>query len=184
MSIGENKRILCYNMLHRGHCDYNNKCNFAHSLDDQKIDPPRKRIYDIMGLSDLSKIDIVGDKTLFDSLMCLTKICQKCNEERCTGGYNCRNGSISDKYRICCRDLIDGDCKRNCTGIHLTNKGLIPYVQQKIREQNIVYGNWDNVEGVLKIDRRYFDKSDVRIFRLNISSSDEDTDEIIRYLNS
>src|SRR3989344_5594148 len=36
------KTSICYNMLFKGECNYNEKCNFAHSLKEQHLVPNKK----------------------------------------------------------------------------------------------------------------------------------------------
>src|SRR5207247_2405339 len=78
--------------------------------------------------------------------------CTLCNKGLCPGGYNCRNGSINNKSKICYEDLIHGNCKKNnCLSIHLTNRGLIPYIKQK---------NKDNNKEILENKYKYIDNYD------------------------
>src|SRR5271156_5461737 len=42
------KRMLCRNMLKNNKCKYNDTCEFAHSILDQKIDPDKKEGLDIL----------------------------------------------------------------------------------------------------------------------------------------
>lgn len=130
-----NKRILCYNYV-KGNkinpCSYGTKCMYAHNLSEQKVDSIRSKAYSILNCdSDLSKINLIKDKRLFNTFTQLTKICYNCSKNNCHGGYNCRNGSISQIYKICNDDLLYGNCRRiKCNGIHLTSRGLVPYYTQ------------------------------------------------------
>ena len=190
----DNKRILCNNILSKSFCNYGNKCVFAHCLDEQKVDDVRIRVYDILkGNYDLSDLDLVGDTIFFNNLLCMTKICFKCIEGKCSGGYNCRNGTCYLKYMVCCYDLINGLCNNNCSSIHLTKRNMKPYIYQKMVEQYTQYNSYLNFNDYMKfnsnklhINDNYYDNDyDKSIIKLNISSSDEeDTEEIIKYLNS
>jgi hypothetical protein len=126
------KRILCINAIKGRTCNYGTKCMYAHSLNDQKIDTIRHKVYTILkNDNNLKNINLIKDKKLFAILGQLTKVCYQCSKNDCHGGYNCRNGAINQKYRICHDDLMYGICRRhNCGGIHLTSRGLIPYCSQ------------------------------------------------------
>lgn len=127
------KKILCFKMLNNKKCNYGNKCMYAHGLNEQKMEPLRHKAYTIIKFAkDLSNIDFIIDPALYDSLLQLTKVCSLCNKGQCPGGYNCRNGAVNIKYRVCYDDLVYGNCKRpNCQAIHLTERDLIPYIKQK-----------------------------------------------------
>ena len=136
-----NKKILCFNMLNNKQCPYGNKCVYAHNLADQKIETLRHKAYTIIkSAEDLSHIDLVADPKLYETLQQLTKMCSLCNKNLCPGGYNCRNGSINMKSKVCYEDFMFGNCKRsNCLATHLTMRGFVPYNKQtnnyKIKEK-------------------------------------------------
>lgn len=137
-----NKKILCYNMINNKVCHYNNKCMYAHSLSEQKVESIRHKAYTILKSdSDLRTIDLINDEKLFTTLKTLTRVCTLCIKNICPGGYNCRNGAINYKYKICYEDLINGNCsKPNCLSLHLTDRGLIPYnVQKAIHMNNDIF---------------------------------------------
>jgi len=149
------KRILCYNMLNSKICKYQSKCMYAHGLDDQRRDPIRDKVYTMLKeKTNFSKINLVVDKKLFNTFMSLTKVCKGCAKQICTGGYNCRDGAISNKYKICYDDIMYGTCKRiNCKAIHLTERGLKPYILQdsihnnksiKKNDNTIISNLWKN----------------------------------------
>lgn len=134
------KRILCFNVLNKGFCDYHEKCAYAHGLNDQNVDLYRKQAYDmIKNDSDLSKVDLVSNRGVLHNLNQLTKLCRACVKGVCPGGYNCKHGAKDSRYQICYNDLNDGDCDRNCGKVHLTKKGLIPYNIQKMKTNNSSY---------------------------------------------
>jgi hypothetical protein len=133
------KKILCYNILSKNTCIYNNKCVFAHSYEEQIKDKYKELIIEFIKTNkDLSKINIFEDKNLYNELLIFTRECYKCLIKACNGGYNCRYGVCFKNLKICKTDLISGDCKNSiindefgnikcCDGIHLTHKKLIPY---------------------------------------------------------
>jgi len=129
------KRILCTNMSTTGDCHYGNNCVYAHSLEEQKIDPIRNKVYNIINSdAKLDDIDLMRDKELYNECLKLTQICPKCEKKICLGGYNCKNGAISREHVICYSDLRFGKCKdrisSNCTKKHLTDRGLVHYELQ------------------------------------------------------
>ena len=132
------KKILCFNMLNKQKCNYGNKCDYAHNLSEQQIEPLRHKVYTMIKSStDLSHIDMVNDHQLYETMLQLTKVCSTCLKGICPGGYNCRNGVFNIKLKICYEDLVYGNCKKiNCQYIHLTDKGLIPYLKQKNKDKN------------------------------------------------
>ena len=131
------KHLLCKNIMSNGSCHYGNNCRFAHSLNEQIVEPVYKKINDIIhGNTNLTKINIYNEKELYDILLKKCKLCENCNKKKCTGGYNCRNGAINDKDIICIDDLNNGNCLiKECTKIHLTEKGLKPYMSYIMREK-------------------------------------------------
>ncbi len=126
------KRILCFNAIKGRVCNYGPKCMYAHNLSEQKIDPIRHKVYTILkNDNDLSNINLIKDRKLFTTFVQLTKICYHCSKNECHGGYNCRNGTVNQKYKICYDDLMYGNCRRlNCNGLHLSTRGLVPYYIQ------------------------------------------------------
>lgn len=122
------KKILCKNINNIGRCIYNNKCLYAHSLEEQNIEPIRSIAYNmIKKKDDLSHVDLSKSKHLYNHLQALSKLCQHCDEGTCTGGYNCKHGACDKIYVICQTDLNKGTCEGACGKIHLTTKGLVPY---------------------------------------------------------
>jgi len=83
-------------------------------------------------MENLSNIDLISDQKLHEALLQLTKMCSLCNKSLCPGGYNCRNGAINMKSKICYEDFMFGNCKRNnCLAVHLTQRGFVPFNRQK-----------------------------------------------------
>lgn len=119
------KKVLCNNVLISQTCHYGDKCMYAHSIEDQNVEPIRKKAYNI--LEGLEKINYKPDRELSKTLLQLTKICEACCKNKCPGGYNCKYGVYDKKYQICADDLRYGICyNTTCNNIHLTNRGLIP----------------------------------------------------------
>lgn len=128
------KKVLCTKMIKNGQCQYGMKCTFAHSLEEQNVEPLRKKAYTIIkGSALLDDIDLYHDRELFNILRRLTRTCFRCVNKQCTGGYNCNNGAIDEKHTICFDDLMRGKCNRmitKCNKVHLTERNLIPYHSQ------------------------------------------------------
>ena len=126
------KKILCLNILHHGICNYGDKCLYAHSLDEQNVGGLRKQVYDILnGSGSLKDIDLHLPRNfgLYKTLMELTKVCFICVNGKCTGGYNCKYGAVSEQYHICIMDLNYGTCQNDCPLVHLTKRGMKPYFE-------------------------------------------------------
>jgi hypothetical protein len=196
------KRILCYNMFTGGTCPYNNGCVYAHSLEEQKYDPIRKRAYGIICSSDaLDKIDLIRDGELYVALSQLTKVCYGCENHACLGGVNCKNGAINTSSVICFGDLNFGKCTNlECNKIHLTKRGLTPYKLQdmlyngykKEEKDDYVQILVDNIPPPIELSSYSFPKLrtekslniDDETFSLsNSDASDVSDDECVLVLN-
>lgn len=163
------KKILCFNMLNKQKCNYGAKCMYAHNLSEQQIEPLRHKVYTIIKCTnDLTNMDLINDNCLYETMLQLTRVCSSCNKGLCPGGYNCRNGVFNAKLKICFEDLVYGNCKRvNCQAVHLTDRGLIPYIKQK---------NKDKINNLKKsINKDYNIKDD--------GDKKEEIDKIIRIRN-
>jgi len=163
------KEMLCRNILNDGICKYKHKCLYAHSLDEQVVSDLRRRAYQIILESDdLSELDLTKDKELYFELIQLTKVCERCVRNECTGGKNCRNGVCKRNYRLCYNDLVFGECSDiNCKSIHLSERGYISYVKRtynKIIKQK--EEDSDTIKNLYKtgieVNNDYFDEEDTR----------------------
>lgn len=127
------KKILCYNIISGKKCNYGNKCLYAHFPSEQNVNPIRAKAYEILkNKNDLSDINLIEDGKLYETLCQLTKVCSSCEKQMCSGYFNCRNGAISKDFKICYDDLVYGNCKyTKCNFMHLTERGLVPYLKQK-----------------------------------------------------
>jgi hypothetical protein len=129
------RRMLCQNVIKDGSCSYGNKCMYAHTLDEQNIDPPRKQVWNILlSTNSLESIDLQKNYQLYQCLEQLTKLCKQCDKNECIGGYNCDHGVFSEKYQVCQRDLDYGDCKDDtCRLVHLTSRGMKPWFNRTVK---------------------------------------------------
>lgn len=130
------KKILCLNILSHNKCRYGDHCIYAHSLKEQNITPYNKKVYNIVTSdSDLKNFNLLKDIKLYKYLLKLTNICPQCQERKCPGGYNCKNGAISKKYVICHDDMVYNNCTNiGCDKIHLSKRGLVSFYEQKRKE--------------------------------------------------
>lgn len=174
------KKILCFNMLNNKNCNYGNKCMYAHNLNEQKIEPLRHKVYTMIRCADnLSNIDLINDNKLFETIVQLTRICTLCNKGLCPGGYNCRNGAINIKCKICYDDLMNGNCKRNnCLSIHLTDRGLVPYIKQKNKDYDNSVAN-ENKYKYTDNNDKYYNKK-----RYTIETREKDNNKIRKDLDN
>jgi hypothetical protein len=184
------KKLLCNNYLEIGKCNYGNKCLYSHSLSEQKVDPIRKKIYDILNdylahnnISDDNISEINDNKEINKSLLQLTKVCNDCLLGKCPGGYNCKHGAINEKYKICYNDLTDECLDTTCPMIHLS-KFNISVNKKNIKNKSI---NNNQIVGKLLTDMFFKLKNsndDASITTESDDSlSDTSFDRINNYLN-
>lgn len=160
------KKILCKNITTTGKCLYMYKCLFAHCLDEQKIDNKRAPAYEIIkNNNDLSHIDLTKNSNLYNNLVILTNLCLNCENNICTGGYNCKYGACKKAYVVCIIDLNKGTCNNKCDKIHLTKRGLKPYGTCLINKLNA-----QTIPDAIHINNNYFEK---------ICNTTEQNDEIM-----
>ena len=141
------RRLLCFSVINSIRCKYGNNCTYAHSLEEQEVDPERWDSYRTILAHDLSEID--GDT--YQNLLPYANLCDGCSKSCCTGGYNCRNGSCCKSFKLCKNDFLTGGCVNELivisfsdelkekfriadniylgcdNGLHLTERSMIPY---------------------------------------------------------
>lgn len=133
------KKILCKNVLRLGHCTYGDKCMYAHNLEDQNVDFIKQKAYSIIKNDGPFNINLSLDNKLANIFLQLTKVCPDCKNNVCPGGYNCKHGSVSEKYCVCYNDLMNGNCNNaDCKLVHLTKKGVLPinYKNENVKKIN------------------------------------------------
>lgn len=131
------KKIICKNVIMNGSCVYGTKCLYAHTLDDQNVDKIRKLAYDIIRKKKSCKdINILTSRQLYETFKLLSNVCEQCENNKCTGGYNCKHGACKSEYAICLSDMNKGSCTKTCNKIHLTDYGLVPYCVQIAAHKN------------------------------------------------
>lgn len=165
------KRILCKNI---SNCNYGNNCKFAHSLEEQIIIPNRKIAYDIIKhKKDLSDIDLHNNNILYNNLLCLSQVCRDCIKNICSGGYNCKHGNCDSNLVICDSDLKTGVCEMNCNKIHLTDRGMRPYINNICLgniPKSIILNNTEDISSESELSDQYDNIIDLHT--LNIKSND------------
>lgn len=113
------KKLLCNNVLKHDFCRYGDKCMYAHSLDEQNIEPIRVPIFNyIKGITNVLDIN---NQLIYQELLQLTKVCDNCSAQSCSGGLNCKYGAVSNEYCICYNDLVHKVCTNGiCNKVHLS----------------------------------------------------------------
>jgi hypothetical protein len=135
------RRVLCQSFLENVECRYGENCKFANSLEEQVVDNDKKEVIDILlnEKQDLKHIDLVDNKILHQNLIRMTTMCTACEKGICKWGYNCNKGACNKKSLVCERDLGDGRCEnKECCAVHLTKRGLIPYIKQLETKQSFI----------------------------------------------
>lgn len=140
------KRILCNNMFLIGNCSYGSKCVYAHSIEEQRIDPIRKDVYAFIEKiscctqSELTKLFYTlkeqYSNELFITLSQLSHLCYGCVNKKCLGGYNCKNGALDEKYLVCYEDLFLNGCTNDKCTMHHLSKYIISQQQNNANKQN------------------------------------------------
>jgi hypothetical protein len=152
------KKMLCQNYINNNSCSYGVNCVYAHGINEQIMEPNRKKAYDILNniinnlyvtnstnndFENINNIDLYNidlskpeNSDLANTFLLMTKLCNNCVTNTCPGGYNCKWGVIDYKYIICYRDLNGIKC--NCNYIHLSNYGIKPIKKENknIKSQN------------------------------------------------
>lgn len=204
-TFSQKKRLICFSVINKTKCNYQEKCIYAHSLEEQYVDEDKFFFYQIVLDKNLMNFfSLTNPKTddIYQCLFLFTQICNKCLTNKCTGGFNCRNGICHPSLKICRNDFLTGQCSNNivkieidnriihkfekneftrcneytgCSnGHHLTSRNLMPYYKYKHILENSKKNKYQSV--------RYIDINPLnRIFNStrNLSDSDESTDEEI-----
>ena len=187
------KKILCNSFFKGEKCQYADKCLYAHSISQQKIDDIRKKAYDIIQNEfDLSYLDL-GNKNDTDStellltLILLTKICYDCTNKKCAGGVNCKFGVYNKSLQLCYEDMMNGMCNENfCNKIHLTKRGFIPINKNKDSKKTKKKNNGVYIPRPIELNDDFFQSDkyknlieDSEISIDNLSSDNQSLNESI-----
>ncbi|AYV85011.1 MAG: hypothetical protein Satyrvirus2_22 [Satyrvirus sp.] len=177
------KRLICYSTINNEGCSYGSKCTYAHSIDEQIIDDERKFIYQIILDKNLMNFfSMTNPKTddIYKNLLFLSHLCENCANNKCTGGYNCRNGVNVPSLKLCKNDLLTGEClnklvdinvdpllvekikaenlemaypyKGCINGHHLTTRNLVPYYKYIHQKENNKKNKYQSFRYIIDID--------------------------------
>ena len=132
--IGNYKRLLCKNMVRDKYCKYGTKCLYAHSLDEQKIDPLRQQLYEYQKTLRLPEnIEKETIDKLYLEAIILSKVCDRCSSGCCIGGHNCRNGAV-DVDHIIALEIFRNDIISHHNHMKPQEKTLESIFGKKIEE--------------------------------------------------
>lgn len=201
-TFSNKKRLICFSVINGEDCMYGPKCTYAHSFEEQIIDEDKYYTYQIIfDKNQMNFYSLINPKTedVYKNLLFMTHICDQCQQKKCTGGHNCRNGASKAQFKICKNDLLSGGClnklvdiiieeqlldklKTNnfescekyegcINGHHLTQRKLIPYYKYIQQKENTKKNEYHSI--------RYIDINPInKIFRNHENShSSESTDE-------
>lgn len=118
------KRLICFSIINDEPCAYGGNCTYAHSLREQRVDPDKNFIYQIILDKDLMNFfSMTNPKTdeIYKQLLFMTHVCESCTANKCTGGYNCRHGVNDPCLKICKNDLLTGQCLNKIIDVHVDN---------------------------------------------------------------
>lgn len=116
------KRLLCRSILNNGPCKYGAKCTYAHSYTEQIIDADKLELYQTILDKNLLNIQENPEKCkIYASLLKMGTVCPNCINNKCTGGYNCRDGSFDKMLKLCKNDLYTGACTNKLVSIHVSD---------------------------------------------------------------
>lgn len=200
------KRLICFSILSNEQCNYGLNCTYAHNLEEQVIDPDKKFIYQIVLDEQLMNFfSPTNPKTddIYKHLLFITRICDKCCLNKCTGGFNCRHGINDLSLKLCKNDLLTGQClNKQCeitinpmilnkiddvrhptkyigcmNGHHLTTRDLIPYYKYIFQKENTKKNKYQSIRyiDINPINHLFQNEYDNKMS--NDYDSDESTDE-------
>jgi hypothetical protein len=206
------KRLLCYSTIHDTICPYKHKCTYAHNLFEQKIDDDKYFLYQmIMDANLMNFASSMSHKLdeLYKILLFSTCVCDKCSNNKCTGGYNCRNGIFSQTFKICRNDLMTGECLNKIhnlsidegiqtkikditipltydgciNGHHLSTRGLMPYLKYVHMKEQSSKNQYQSVRYIdLHSSYRYIksEETNAPLVNSDESSTDEEINELFK----
>lgn len=175
----KHKHMLCKNIISKNTCHYGSKCLYAHSLEEQKMSDIRKKTFQLIrGELDATTINIYVERDLYKILLSLCDMCERCEEGKCTGGYNCREGACDSKYVVCRVDLNNGACEnKNCKKVHLTKMGLTPYFKYILDSQKDKQSCYDKDSLGTLLTADFFKKLKIPNSLISLENYSTDTDD-------
>ncbi|BCS83139.1 hypothetical protein QLL95_gp0984 [Cotonvirus japonicus] len=141
------KKLICFSIINNENCVYGSNCTYAHSLSEQIIDEDKKYIYQIILDENLMNFFSVSDpkmEEIYKKLLCYTHICEQCTNNKCTGGYNCRNGVFDPCLKICKNDLMTGECLNKLIDVNVDNR-----IIDKVFHNDSVFKACDKYKGCI-----------------------------------
>lgn len=205
LANGNERRLICFSTINNENCNYGPNCTYAHSLEDQVIDEERKFIYQIMldkKLMNFMSDDSYKTDEIYKQLLFMTHICENCVNQKCTGRYNCRNGTCTPYLKLCKNDLLTGEClnkiidinvdqsligklnNRNfevtdpykgcINGHHLSLRGLIPYYKYLHQKENSRKNKYQSVR-YIDIDPLLRIRKGLDSYKLDMNDDDSDS---------
>uniref|UniRef100_A0A6C0LQX8 C3H1-type domain-containing protein n=1 Tax=viral metagenome TaxID=1070528 RepID=A0A6C0LQX8_9ZZZZ len=200
------KRLICFSYLNGDKCQYNKTCTYAHGKEEQIIDSEKKYIYKIILSKNPTEIIENVSENIYKQLMTLTSLCDRCKNKRCTGGYNCRNGSCDFSLKLCKNDLLTGQCinkileikvdsvifskinditspniYNGClNGHHITERGLIPYCKHIYQKDNSKKSTYRSVRLVDFNQMNRFIRDDYSDVYDSSDSSDDELENLFK----
>jgi hypothetical protein len=176
------KKMLCISTLKTNDaCVYGNKCSYAHSIIDQRIDNKREDYYKII-FDKKNKVKTIN-KDLAKELHILSDICDECYNDICQGGLNCKKGVCKPYFRICRNDFY-GNCINTLTEIDIDRtlvKTILPTIELEDHYLGCINGHHLS-ERDIKQEIESDDNEKIKLVRIirtvpYINPNNDDSDE-------
>ena len=129
------KRLLCFSVSNNETCNYGTNCTYAHSTDEQIIDPERLLMFriivdkNLLGFFDEITVDTYK---ILQGLLFMANLCKGCMMGKCSGGYNCRSGVFDPFLKLCKNDLSTGECMNKIIDIPINER-----IIKKLTEEDV-----------------------------------------------
>lgn len=178
------KKMLCISTLKSQSsesCVYGNKCSYAHSIIDQRIDNKREEYYKII-FNKNNKTKKIS-KEMAKELHVLSEICDECFNDICQGGLNCKKGICKPYFRICRNDFY-GNCINTLTEINVDRtliKTILPSIELEDYYLGCINGHHLSERGI-KQELETDDNETIKLVRIiravpYIHINEDDSDE-------
>lgn len=165
------KKMLCISVLKSqttiniDSCIYGNKCSYAHSILDQRIETKREEYYKII----FNKHNTIKsiNKELFKELNVLCDVCDECYNNVCQGGLNCKKGVYRPYFKICRNDFY-GNCINTLMEINIDRtliQTLFPSISLEDHYLGCINGHHLSERGIHK-QKEVENDNKIRLVRL------------------
>ncbi len=184
------KKMLCISILKSQSniniesCMYGNKCSYAHSILDQRIETKREEYYKIMFDKNNTIKNI--NKDLFKELNILCDICDECYNDVCQGGLNCKKGVYRKYFKICRNDFY-GNCINTLTEINIDRtliKTILPSITLEDHYLGCINGHHLSERGIYR-EKEIENENKIRLVRIiravpyiNMNENDDSDSDI------